>query len=410
MSGAGDPTHEVRDQRGDSAIAMSAGGAWFQSLTLIAVAMAAAWGLTYLWGGSKTVGPQIFYAPILIAATRFGHGGALVTGVVAGVACGPLMPLDVDLGLDQETSNWVARLVAFVLIGQVVAALHLRSLPLVQRRIDARHFRQKVLAAVDAGEIRPVFQPLVDLESGRIVGLEALARWYPSGGGELAPADFIPEAEEAGIVGAIDLEILRRAAAQLAEWRATEVVDGDTVFLTVNVSGQAFEDPRLVERIADALDGAGLAPQNLVVEVTETALIEDHVGAAERMAGLQAVGVRLALDDFGVGQSSLAALHRYPIDVIKLDRSFLAMLGGEERGLQLLRAVVQLASGLARGLVIVEGIETPAHLGGVVAVGCRHGQGYFFDRPLDVQGTERALRAGGYQISGSSPPDPRPGV
>lgn len=402
MNGAGESTHEVRDRRGDSAIALSAEGSWFGSLVLIAGAMGAAWVITYLWGGSKTVGPQVFYAPVLIAATRFGHPGALVAGVVAGVACGPLMPLDVEMGLDQEASNWLARLVAFVVIGQVVAALHLRSLPLVQRRLDLRHVRQRIRTALANGEIRPVYQPLVDLVTGRIVGLEALARWYEADGRVLMPIDFVPRAEQAGVIAAIDLEVLRRGATQLVAWGDSGVVESGSVFLSVNLSGRAFEDDHLARHVAEVVEDTGLPPGCIVVEVTETALVEDHAGAAGRMADLQGTGVRLALDDFGVGQSSLAALHRYPIDLIKLDRSFLAMVGVEERGAQLFEAVVQLARGVSSDLVIAEGIETPADLRGVVSVGCRHGQGYFFDRPLDPDAAERALSAGGYQL-----PDPR---
>ncbi|MFP4512817.1 MAG: EAL domain-containing protein [Acidimicrobiales bacterium] len=390
--------HEVRDQkeRADLAIARSADGSPLTSVAMIGATIVASWGLSYLWGGSRTVGPQLFYAPIIIAATRFGHLGAFITAVVSGVVCGPLLPFNVQLDLAQSTGNWTLRLLVFVVIGQVVAALHLRSLPAVRERLDARQFRQRVLLALDADEIRPVYQPFVDLGSGRIVGVEALARWHTPDGQVERPAEFIPQAEAAGVITAIDLEILRQAASQVAAWRTTVLADFDEFVLSVNLSGRGFEDPDLAAHIEAVLDGPGLAPSSVVIEVTETALIADHERAATRMAELKAVGVRIALDDFGVGQSSLAALHRYPIDVIKLDRTFLALTGADRLGL--LTAVVDLAGGLSTELVVAEGIETPAHLRGVVSAGCLFGQGFLFDQPLDAVAFGRALEAGGYHL------------
>jgi diguanylate cyclase len=397
--------HEVRDQRerGDLAIAASAESTTLATIAVIGATLAGAWGLSYWWGGSKTVGPQLFYAPIIIAATRFGHLGALVTGVAAGVICGPLLPFDVELGIDQSTGNWGLRLLFFVVIGQVVAALHLRSLPAAQERLDARAFRQRLGEALRAGRIQPVYQPFVDLESGRIVGLEALARWHADDGSVGMPAEFIPRAEAAGVVTAIDLEILRLAATQLVAWDSGVLRDSDDLefIVSVNLSGRGFDDERLADKVEATLAEVGLAPQRVVIEVTETALVTDLKRAAARMTELKAVGVRLALDDFGVGQSTLAALLHYPIDVIKLDRTFLTLTLAEQRP-GMLSAVVDLATRLGPDLVVAEGIETPMQLRGVVAAGCNFGQGYLFDQPLDAQTIERALEAGAYHLPSPS--------
>ena len=402
MSGWEGADHEVRDH-GDRAIAASAESTTLTTLAIIVATLGGAWGLSYWWGGSKTVGPQLFYAPIIIAATRFGHLGALVTAVAAGFVCGPFLPFDVELGIEQSTGNWGLRLVFFVVIGQVVAALHLRSLPAVQERLEARGMRQRVSEAVRAGNIRPMYQPFVDLETGRIVGVEALARWHEPDGTVVLPAEFIPHAEDAGAITTIDLAILRMAAEQVREWDATAFADVDDLdfIVSVNLSGQGFDDERLADRVRSTIDATGLDPSRVVIEVTETALVADLKRAAARMAELKDVGVRLALDDFGVGQSTLAALLHYPIDIIKLDRTFLALTVSEGSP-GLLAAVIDLATRLGPDLVVAEGIETPAQLRGVVAAGCRFGQGFLFDQPLDADTIVRALEAGAYHLPSPS--------
>jgi diguanylate cyclase len=394
--------HEVRDQRerGDLAIAASAESTSMATVAIIGVTLGGAWALSYWWGGSKTVGPQLFYAPIIIAATRFGHLGALVTSLVAGFLCGPLLPFDREFGIEQSPANWMLRLMFFVVIGQVVAALHLRSLPVAQARHEARSFRQQLVEALHDGRIQPVYQPFVDLESGRIVGVEALARWHDEDGHVRLPAEFIPQAESAGVITAIDLEILRQAALQVVEWDRTLLADLDDLdfVVSVNLSGRGFDDEHLADQVRVLLDEVGMAPERVVIEVTETALISDLKRAAARMAELKTVGVRLALDDFGVGQSTLAALHHYPIDVIKLDRTFLTLTLVEQDRPGLLAAVIDLAARLGPDLVVAEGIETPAQLRGVVSAGCHFGQGFLFDQPLDADSIGRALEAGAYHL------------
>ncbi len=387
----------VRDQkRGDRAIARSAEGATLTALVAIVATLGAAWGISYLSGGSKTVGPQLFYAPVLIAATRFGHIGALWVGVLAGVLCGPFLPFDVDAGLEQSLENWTVRLVFFVVIGQVIAALHERSLPVVQERISHRLFRQRLASALDAGEIQAVFQPIVDLGSGQIVGVEALARWYPSEREVVMPLEFIPQAEAAGVITSIDLAILENATTEAVRWSEAGLIDLDHFFVTVNFSGGGFDDDGLARQVGEIVGRCGLKPSAVLIEVTESALVNDLQRAASRMVELKAVGVGLALDDFGVGQSSLAALHRYPVDVVKLDRTFLD-LDTYERP-EVLEGIVHLANGFSEHLVIAEGIESVNHLQQVRAAGGCFGQGYLFDRPLDRREIVRALDAGAYHL------------
>lgn len=396
----------VRDQRlrGDRAIARSAEGAMATTMAAIFATLAASWAISYWSGGSKTVGPQLFYAPILIAATRFGHVGALWVGVIAGVLCGPFLPFDVEQGLDQSLENWVIRLLFFVVIGQVVAALHQRSLPVVQERIAHRHFRQRLVAGIQAGEIQAVFQPIVDLGSGRIVGVESLARWVTREGEVIQPCDFIPQAEAAGVICSIDLEILRIASTELRGWIDAGIVDGDAFFATVNFSSEDFDDEDLPHHVKSIIVEAGVDPSMIVVEVTESALVNDLQHAASGMLRLKGVGVSLALDDFGVGQSSIAALHRYPVDVVKLDRTFLDRQALERP--EVLEAVVHLADGFSQQLVIAEGIESVDHLRKVRAAGCQHGQGYLFDRPLSIDQISRALDAGAYHLPTAEAPPP----
>jgi EAL domain-containing protein (putative c-di-GMP-specific phosphodiesterase class I) len=315
---------------------------------------------------------------------------------VCGYVCGPLLPFDRELGIAQSPANWIVRLVFFVVIGQVIAALHLRSLPLVHERLEARAFRQRLANAFTAHAIHAEYQPFVDLGTGRIVGVEALARWTDADGTTYSPGEFIPQAEAAGVVTSIDLEVLRQAARQVVDWDRTVPADHPDrqLVVSVNFSAQGFEDPRIADRVREVLDGAGLAPDRVIVEVTETALVVDLGRAAARMEELKAVGVRLALDDFGVGQSSLAALHTYPVDVIKLDRAFLEQTLGEDGRPGFLATVIELAGRLGPDLVVAEGIETPAQLRGVVAAGCHIGQGFLFD----LGAIRRALEAGAYQL------------
>ncbi|MBK5222902.1 MAG: EAL domain-containing protein [Acidimicrobiia bacterium] len=350
------------------------------------------WLTSYGAGGSKTVVPQLFHVPIVVAAARFGGRGALVIALVAGVVAGPLLPLDVDASQAQSTANWVSRLLVFVAVGQITAALHTRSIAATRERIADGRNRADIDAAIADARIVPVYQPIVDLRSGRIEGVEALARWRAPDGRMLAPAAFIPDAERSGAIVALDRAVLDQACAQVADWRRRGVVTAD-FHVSVNLSAHHLSCGDLPAVVCATLERSGIPPESLVLEVTETALILDPERAVARLAELKELGVGLALDDFGVGQSSLASLARFPIDMFKIDRSFVLGLSTGE-GERLMLGVIGLADILLLEGPVAEGIETMEQLQAIMQRGCHRGQGYLLARPALAEDLEPVLRLG----------------
>jgi EAL domain-containing protein (putative c-di-GMP-specific phosphodiesterase class I) len=221
--------------------------------------------------------------------------------------------------------------------------------------------------AVDLGEIVAHYQPIVELETGRVVRLEALARWR-RGSQLVPPSEWIPIAENTGAIGAIGCEMLRQAAAHLARWLQTH----PHLVMAVNVSPRQLAGPELLRCVQEAI-ASGLPPERLCLEVTESTAVDDGA-AIETMRMLRAMGCQIALDDFGVGYSSLAALGRLPVDVIKIDQGFVRRLSTPD-GPPLVAAVVTLAKAL--GLqVIAEGIETEEQRQRLMDLGCTLGQGF----------------------------------
>jgi diguanylate cyclase (GGDEF)-like protein/PAS domain S-box-containing protein len=242
--------------------------------------------------------------------------------------------------------------------------------------------------AIDDHTLRTFFQPIVDLQTEQVVGLEALARW-PEGPTSIPPSDFIPIAEEAGLIGDLGRLVLRDACRTLADWRARGVV-GPDLTVSVNVSGRQLMDVGLVDDLRQALADAELPGANLVLEITESTLIEDPERMRATLQGLLELGVGIELDDFGTGYSSLTLLHHFPGDKLKIDRSFVATLTEREDSGFIIRSIVWLAHNL--GLrVIAEGIDDPAQIGTLRALGCEYGQGYYFARPLAPADAEALL-------------------
>jgi EAL domain-containing protein (putative c-di-GMP-specific phosphodiesterase class I) len=232
------------------------------------------------------------------------------------------------------------------------------------------------------------FQPIVELATGEVVGLEALARWRHPVRGTVSPLSFIPIAEEMGLIVPLGRWILFEACRQLAALRA----DGGNPALTVsvNVSGRQLASADLATDVATALATHGLAPPNLILEITESVLVEDQRSPIEVLAKIRATGVRIAIDDFGTGYSSLAYLHRLPIDILKIDKSFVdRLIDGNEEAV-LAEAIIQI--GHALGMQIVaEGIEEEFQRDRLGQMGCDLGQGYWFAHPVD--GDQLALSA-----------------
>jgi diguanylate cyclase (GGDEF)-like protein len=235
--------------------------------------------------------------------------------------------------------------------------------------------------AIGRGELVTVFQPLVNLRTGRPSGAEALVRWqHPDG--LRSPDSFIGLAEETGLIIEIGELVLRDACRQAARWAAAE--DSRPLTVTVNLSARQLADPRIVDVVTSALADAGLDAKRLVLEITETVLMQDREAAAATLWQLKALGVRIAIDDFGTGYSSLAYLRRFPIDMLKIAREFVDGLGRDEHDDVITRAIVELAGTLGL-LTVAEGIETHDQQTFVTALGCDLGQGYLFSRPVEAE-------------------------
>jgi diguanylate cyclase (GGDEF)-like protein/PAS domain S-box-containing protein len=244
-------------------------------------------------------------------------------------------------------------------------------------------------AALDRGELEVHFQPIVHLPTGRIRDMEALVRWRHPRHGLIPPDRFIPLAEETGLIIPMGMWVLETACRQLRAWRTCFGSRSD-VAVSVNLSARQFQHPTLVEDVRRVLDETGLEPSSLMFEITESIAMRDAAAAADILAKLKDVGVRLAIDDFGTGYSSLSYLHRFPIDVLKIDRSFISRLRNERHDVAIVEAVIALARGLNME-VTAEGIETNEQLTQLEQLGCHNGQGYYFGRPMPADSVTQVL-------------------
>ncbi|RBY79354.1 GGDEF domain-containing response regulator [Blastococcus sp. TF02-09] len=255
-----------------------------------------------------------------------------------------------------------------------------------QQALERLELEAELRLAVDRGEIRPWYQPVVELGTGRLTGLEALARWQHPTRGLVPPDVFIPLAESTDLILPIGRQILERACTEVAAWRRAHPTV-DPLTLSVNLSARQLGHPDLAEDLRAALAGSGLSPAQLTLEITETVVMSDPGTAAHRMQALAAQGVHLAIDDFGTGYSSLAYLQRFPLRTLKIDRSFVDPLDTDADAVVLAGAILQLAETL--GLrVIAEGVERPAHVQILERLGCRLAQGYLFGRPAPLPDLE----------------------
>jgi diguanylate cyclase (GGDEF)-like protein len=251
-----------------------------------------------------------------------------------------------------------------------------RYVPAMSERLLTARDRYEALASgVARGEVVPWFQPVVDLGTGELHGFEALARWVTSDPVPVATADqWLPLAEESDLIIAVDLGVMRAAVEQLARWRGLS--GADHLSMAVNLSGRTLHQPGIEDEILDRLREAGVPCHRLVVEVTEGVQIQDDE-VSIRLQRLRAQGVRIALDDFGTGWSSLSYLRRFPVDILKLDRSFTHELGDGADAAAIPAAVVQLAGALGLGLV-AEGVETERQRAALLHVGFHLAQGYLY--------------------------------
>jgi EAL domain-containing protein (putative c-di-GMP-specific phosphodiesterase class I) len=251
--------------------------------------------------------------------------------------------------------------------------------------------------AISHGELRLQYQPIVDLQTSRVTGAEALVRWW-RGDQLVAPAEFLVAAEESGLIVPLGEWVLREACAQGAAWQSSWQVG-----ISVNLSAKQITAPGFSARVAAILAETRLPPAALTVEVNEKILVEEDGLIVERLANLHRLGVRLAIDDFGTGYASLAYLRQLPLDIIKIDPSFVAGVGHDDTLTLLTRTVVQVGRDL--GLrVIAEGIEQPRQLIALREMGCGYGQGFLVARPTGAPGVEAMMRAFDDTANGPSEP------
>jgi EAL domain-containing protein (putative c-di-GMP-specific phosphodiesterase class I) len=235
-------------------------------------------------------------------------------------------------------------------------------------------------ASLERGDFRLAYQPVVDLLTGSAVGFEALLRWDHPVYGNVSPATFIPLAEESGAIIELGRFALRKACIMLASrMRARQ---GSPLTMNVNLSVTQLMEAGIVRDVERALLESGLRPDLLMLEITESALLEDGPRAVEVLSQLRALGVRLCIDDFGTGYSSLRYLHQFPIDALKIDRSFVNGKSGGVANEPIVQMVVTLAQSLGMD-VVAEGIESQMQREKLIAAGCSVGQGYYFARPID---------------------------
>jgi len=268
------------------------------------------------------------------------------------------------------------------------------------RVVERLETERRLRRALTGDELHVHFQPIVAVADGTITGFEALLRWTPPDGPAVPPADFIPVAERCGLIDPIGELVLRRACSQATQWHSA--LPESRVW--VNVSARQLAGPRFGELVRAVLAQTGLEPHRLCLEITESALMEHPARAVETLAGLRALGAHVALDDFGTGYSSLSHLQQFPLDAVKIDRSFIADLATDSKNAAITEAVVRLAHTL--GLRVVgEGVETAAQAHALQRLGCEEAQGFLFARPMPGEDVLRLLND-----PARGRPDPEVGV
>jgi len=282
---------------------------------------------------------------------------------------------------------------AEVVMSQADAAMHLAKRRgrarhvLYEPAIDEASSRRAELAnalhrTLKHGELQIHYQPVTDLRSQRVVTMEALLRWCHPDLGPVAPVEFIPIAEDTGLIVDIGRWVLETACSDCRAWRDA----GHDVGVSINVSGRQLADADLVDDVREALERAGLPPAAVTLELTESILVTSDEGSRVALTALKALGVRLAIDDFGTGYSSLSYLAELPVDDLKIDRSFVSRLGHDTQSLSMIGAVVELAHSL--GLIVTaEGVETELELAELRRTGCDLVQGYLLGKPHPLGST-----------------------
>jgi diguanylate cyclase (GGDEF)-like protein len=276
---------------------------------------------------------------------------------------------DADTAMYRAKENGKARYELFD------AVMHARAVERLRLENDLRR-------ATERGEFRVFYQPIVSLADDHVTGFEALVRWQHPERGLVPPSDFIPVAEETGLIVEIGEWVLREACRQMREWQRLSF-DNRLLNISVNLSGRQFLQPNLIGCVKRILHETDLDPGRLKLEITESMMMENAEAASAMLVQLRALGVQLSIDDFGTGYSSLAYLHRFPVNTLKVDRSFVMRMGDAGENSEIVRTILTLASNLGMD-VIAEGVETEGQLAQLKAMRCPYGQGYLFSKPVDA--------------------------
>jgi EAL domain-containing protein (putative c-di-GMP-specific phosphodiesterase class I) len=252
--------------------------------------------------------------------------------------------------------------------------------PELRDAVVRRHkLTEELRVGIDREELMVRYQPIVELDSGATVAVEALVRWAHPNEGLLGPHEFVPLAEQTGMIVPLTRTVLRAACRQATAWSAE---GAPPLAVQVNLSGAELDDPDLADQVLETLASTGLEPARLVLEITETVLVQDAASGSAQLNRLRDRGVRLALDDFGTGFSSLRYLRSLPLDILKIAKEFIDGVARDDQDATFVRLIIELAA--MRGLdVVAEGVETAAQLDRLRALHCRLGQGFHFARPLD---------------------------
>ena len=253
------------------------------------------------------------------------------------------------------------------------AGMHRRVLERLELTGELQH-------ALDQRQFELDYQPVVNLQTGEIYGVEALVRWAHPQRGRVAPNDFIPLAEETGLIVPLGAWILRTACERASRW-SNAMPHRPPITIGVNVSTRQLHDPRFPEIVREVLVDTGMEPSSLALEITESLMPEDGASMIEQLAQLAELGVHIAVDDFGTGYSALSRLHHFPIDTVKIDRSFIAGIERDAGKARLVQGIVNLAESLDL-VVVAEGIEQPEQAAQLKAMRASYGQGYLFSRPV----------------------------
>lgn len=316
--------------------------------------------------------------PFTIAGTEMYSSASIGISMTGGVPRDPE-----EILRDAETAMYRAKEAGGARAEVFDSTMHARAVSMLQTESELRR-------AIERSELEPYYQPVVSIETGRIVSCEALARWNHPERGLLGPYEFVPIAEQTGLIVPMGLVVMRAACARNREWQDAGHAP---IKMSVNISARHFAEPGLLESIREVLRETGLAPQHLLIEVTESVVMADPARAAVTLDALHEMGVSLAVDDFGTGYSSLSYLKRFPFHMLKIDRSFVMDIPRDVDDMTIVEAVVGLAHSL-KLQVTAEGVETPEQLAFLRTLGCDNMQGFLVSRPVPAAEFEALLKKG----------------